>query len=161
MLAVSGYWTISVSAIGALLHSHYKPFMISRDIFGKNLNIFLPKCWLYRVIEPFPFPPLAHCCIVITVVVGIEEHELAVDGDTEAKSWLTFTSRWFNELFWLNELFSRVLSTWFKVGEVFTATLKCFREGYNRIKRGFWNRFFIEYILKFFYSAGLITDIRI
>ena len=116
----------------------------------------LPKCWLYRVIEPFPFPPLAHCCIVITVVVGIEEHELAVDGDTEAKSWLTFTSRWFNELFWLNELFSRVLSTWFKVGEVFTATLNFFGQGLNRVTRGFETGFFHR-VLKFIYSVDLIT----
>ena len=58
----------------------------------KVVAAFLPKCWLYRVNDPlFPFP-LLHCCIVITVVVGIEEHELAVDGDTDASSLLfTFT----------------------------------------------------------------------
>ena len=57
---------------------------------------------------------------------------------------------------WLNVLFSRVLSTWFKVGEVFTATLNFFGQGFNRVTRGFETGFFHR-VLKFFYSVGLIT----
>lgn len=75
-----------------------------------RLNCNLPKCWLYREEPPLLWP--LWCCMVITVVVGSDEHELVVEGDSGG-SCLMLSRTWCP------------LAAVFKVGDVMTATLEC------------------------------------